>query len=214
MVAIDIADLTAEPSVAEPSVAERRVVDATLRCIARFGVGKTTLDDVAAEAGCSRATVYRLFPGGKDRLLDAVVLHETARFAAGLTDALAGTGDIEDLLVSGVGFAARHLAEHEALQFLLAYEPELILPMIAFRQMDLLLAAASDLAAPHIAPHVGEGQAARAGEWLARIVVSYLVAPSAGFDLTDPESIRRLVRAHVLPGLTPFLRGEQLRVDN
>ncbi len=80
--------------------------------------------------------------------------------------------------------------------------------------MDVLLACAADLAAPHLAPYVVEREAARAGEWLARIVVSYLVAPSAGFDLTDPESIRRLVRAHVLPGLAPFLRGEHHRVVN
>jgi AcrR family transcriptional regulator len=209
MVAIDIADLTAETS-----LAERRVVDATLRCIARFGVAKTTLDDVATEAGCSRATVYRLFPGGKDRLLEAVVVHETARFAGGLTEALSGAGDIEDLLVAGVGFAARHLEQHAALQFLLAYEPELILPLIAFRHMDVLLATAADIAAPHLAAHVGKGEAVRAGEWLARIVVSYLIAPSAGFDLADPDSIRRLVRAHVLPGLAPFLRGEHHRVVN
>ena len=49
-----------------------RVLDATLTCIARVGVAKTTLDDVAREAGCSRATVYRYFPG-KQPLLDAVV---------------------------------------------------------------------------------------------------------------------------------------------
>ena len=202
MVAIDIADATAE----------RPVIDATLRCIARFGVGKTTLDDVASEARCSRATVYRLFPGGKDRLLEAVVLHETARFAAGLRDAVAGIDDVEELLVAGVGYAARHLKHHDALQFLLAYEPELILPLICFRQLDVLLAIATDLAGPHLAPYVGEGEAARAGEWLARIVVSYLVAPSSGFDLTDPDSVHRLVRAHVLPGLAPFLRGEHHHV--
>src|SRR5882672_11185259 len=117
---------------------EARIADAALRCIGRWGIAKTTLDDVATEAGCSRATVYRLFPGGKERLLEAVVVHETARFAAGLNDALAGAADLEDLLVAGVGFAARDLEQHDALQFLLAYEPELILPLIAFRQMDVL----------------------------------------------------------------------------
>lgn len=206
MPVIDLPDVTAED----------RVVDATLRCIARFGVGKTTLDDVAAEAGCSRATVYRLFPGGKERLLPAVVIREAARFAAGLADALTevDTGGLEDVLVAGISFAARRLRQHDALQFLLAYEPELILPRIAFRHMDAVLAHAADLAAPHLARFVGAGEAARAGEWLARIVVSYLVAPSPSFDLTDPQSVRRLVRAHVLPGLTPFLREEHHRVVN
>jgi len=31
-------------------------------------------------------------------------------------------------------------------------------------------------------------------------------------DLTDPDSVHRLVRAHVLPGLAPFLRGEHHHV--
>ncbi|MEA2588672.1 MAG: hypothetical protein QOH66_1599, partial [Actinomycetota bacterium] len=48
---------------------EQRVIDAALRCIARWGIAKTTLDDIAREASCSRATIYRLFPGGKDALL-------------------------------------------------------------------------------------------------------------------------------------------------
>ena len=39
---------------------ELRLVDAVLRCISRWGVAKTTLDDVAREAGCSRATVAKI----------------------------------------------------------------------------------------------------------------------------------------------------------
>jgi AcrR family transcriptional regulator len=34
-----------------------RVLDAALACVARVGVAKTTLDDVAKEAGCARASV-------------------------------------------------------------------------------------------------------------------------------------------------------------
>src|SRR6266851_644407 len=75
----------AGPAVSPPAI---RMVDATLRCIARWGVAKTTLDDVAREAGCSRATVYRLFPGGKDGLLDAVARTETERFFACLADGI------------------------------------------------------------------------------------------------------------------------------
>ena len=34
---------------------QNRVIAATLRCMARWGITKTTLDDVAREAGLSRA---------------------------------------------------------------------------------------------------------------------------------------------------------------
>ena len=56
------------------------ILDATAACIARFGLGKTTLDDVAKAAGCSRATVYRLFPG-KQQLLGAYVAVRRAPWA-------------------------------------------------------------------------------------------------------------------------------------
>ncbi len=71
---------------------EERITAAALRCIARWGVAKTTLDDVAREAGCSRATIYRLFPGGKDSLVTAVAEAEVARFFAGLGARLAAAG--------------------------------------------------------------------------------------------------------------------------
>ena len=48
-------------------------------CLAHQGTAKTTVDDIAREAGISRATVYRVFPGGKGEILAAVVDTEMAR---------------------------------------------------------------------------------------------------------------------------------------
>jgi AcrR family transcriptional regulator len=191
MAAIDVRDSTAED----------RILDAALRCIARWGASKTTLDDVARDAGCSRATVYRLFPGGKDNLLEALLVSEMGRFFERLTEAVAGIDDLEDLLVTGIVTAGRALLDHEALQFLLAHEPEVVLPRIAFRNLDAVLGVVSQFAAPFLAPHVGADEALRAAEWLARIVLSYTMVPSQWGDVSDEASIRRLVRTFVLPGL-------------
>jgi AcrR family transcriptional regulator len=181
---------------------EQRVVDAALRCIARWGIAKTTLDDVAREASCSRATIYRLFPGGKDALLDAIVQAELTSFFGALSQRLADAGDdLEELLVRGICFAASSLHTHEALQFVLAYEPEVILPRVAFKQADRMLAVIVPFAVPYLVPHVGEEEAPGAAEWLARIVLSYTLAPAAGVDVGDESSVRRLVRTFVLPGL-------------
>src|SRR5438309_8202453 len=106
---------------------EQRVIDAALRCAARWGIGKTTLDDVAREASCSRATIYRLFPGGKDSLLDAMTRLELGRFYDGLARCLDEAAGLEDLLVSGITYASRALDRHEALRFVLAHEPEVVL---------------------------------------------------------------------------------------
>lgn len=181
---------------------EARIIEAALRCIARWGVAKTGLDDIAREAGVSRATVYRLFPGGKDTLLDAVVASELERFFAELGARLEAAGDLEDLLVAGIATASRELTGHAALQFLLAHEPEQVLPHVAFGHFDVVLGAAAAFLAPWLAPHTGADLAPRAGEWVTRLVLSYTLSPSASFDFTDEADARRFVRAYLLPGLT------------
>ena len=58
------------------------------------GVTKTTLDDVAREAGCSRATVYRTFPGGKEEVVAAVVDTEVARLFSAIAVAMGAAESI------------------------------------------------------------------------------------------------------------------------
>lgn len=190
-----------------PTAPRQRVIDATLRCIARWGLAKTTFDDVAREAGCSRATVYRLFPGGKDALVEAVAASEIGRFFAALDARLHETETLEDLLVAGITEAARAIERHQALQFLLAHEPEAVLPHFAFRSGDAVLATARAFAAPYLARHLPAGEAPQAAEWVARIVLSYTSCPADTVDLADEASVRRLVRSFVLPGLVSHQQG-------
>jgi AcrR family transcriptional regulator len=58
-------------SVAELSPQHERIIDAAERCFDRWGAAKTSIDDVANEAGLSRATVYRYF-GNRSELITAV----------------------------------------------------------------------------------------------------------------------------------------------
>jgi AcrR family transcriptional regulator len=180
---------------------EQRVVDAVLRCIARWGVAKTTLDDIAREAGLSRATVYRLFPGGKDALLQAVATSEVRRFLRAVGSRFDEADSLEELLVAGINEAGHHLTTHAALQYLLLHEPETVLPSFAFSAMDAVLRAVSDFTAPYLARYIPAEGAPRAAEWVGRIVISYVTCPADGVDLANEQSVRRLVRAFVLPGL-------------
>ena len=188
------------PAAVALSAQEERIVDAALRCFARWGVAKTTFDDVAREAGYSRATVYRFFPGGKDGLLDAVVEAEVARAFVVLGTRLAAATDLEDLLVGGMTTGARLIEGHKPLQFLLANEPEVVLPRISFHEADHVLRRVSAFAAPYIERWV-DVDPHRAAEWVARIVLSYVCSPSPTVDMTDEASVRSLVQAFVLPGL-------------
>jgi AcrR family transcriptional regulator len=181
------------------------LIDAAMRCVARWGVTKTSLDDVAREAGCSRATVYRAFPGGKDALFDAAVRTEVARFLDRIAEHVRGATNLEDALTAAIVEAGRTLKGHAALQYLLTHEPELVLPHLAFRRLDALLAAVRHHGAPLLARFTRAGgdddEAGRIAEWAARITLSYTLSPADGVDTADEGSVRRLVRTYVLPGV-------------
>ena len=180
---------------------EERILDAALVCIARWGLGKTGLDDVAREAGLSRATVYRAFPGGKDAVVEAVCRTEVDRFFAAVGDRLARAGTLEDALVAGMTEAGTRIASHRALRTVVSFEPQEILPLLAFGRMDQVLAACTAFATPHLARFLDETTAARVAEWAARVVISYLSWPAVDVDLADEGSARHLVRQLFLPAL-------------
>jgi hypothetical protein len=136
-----------------------------------------------------------------------VAASEVSRFFVALAGRLDDTDTLEDLLVVGIAESARHLQRHAALQFLLAHEPEAVLPHFAFRSADAVLATVRAFAAPYLARHIGPDEAPGAAEWVARIVLSYTSCPADGVDLADEESVRRLVGAFVLPGLESHQQG-------
>jgi AcrR family transcriptional regulator len=178
---------------------EVRVLDATLACVARVGVGKTTLDDVAREAGCARATVYRYYPG-KQPLLHAVVAREVDRLAAEVTAAAAAADDLGGAAGAVLTTGARFLLEHAALRCVLTVEPEVLLPHISFARGDDMLAVAASRLAPSFTRFLDAEHALRLSEWLVRIGLSYLCSPEAA-DMLDAERVRALVDDFVLPGL-------------
>jgi AcrR family transcriptional regulator len=53
--------------------ARRRLAAAAARCIVRRGTGRIAMDDVAAEAGVSRATVYRYYRTREDLILGVML---------------------------------------------------------------------------------------------------------------------------------------------
>lgn len=192
------------PAAAPPaSDLECRILDAALVLVARWGVAKTSLADIAQEARCGRATVYRTFPGGKAQVFTALAHREIRTFQARLTRQLDEAASLEDALVSAIEESAAWVGGHEALQFILAHEPGLVLPYLGFNQVDRLYAAAARFAGPHLVRFVDVEQAPWAVEWVVRLVTSYLFAPAEGVNLADREDVRRLVRTYLLPALAP-----------
>jgi AcrR family transcriptional regulator len=165
-------------------------------------MAKTTMDDVAQEAGVSRATLYRAFPGGRDEVLDATVVWEVGRFFHRVSLAL-GPEDLDPAAVLERGLrAAREAFEHhELLQELLRQEADQLLPSLA-TVMPLVQQALADWYRPRLeaVPLRPGVDADMAADLVARMVLSYLGTPGR-WDLTDAAQVHLLVEDHLLAAI-------------
>jgi AcrR family transcriptional regulator len=179
-----------------------RVYAGAYRCVSRFGLAKTTVDDVARASGVSRATIYRLFPGGREQLMRETVGWEMDRFFVRLASAVADAPDLETRLVRGLSFAHRAVVEHEVLQKVLATEPETLLPLMTIEQhrvLGFIVAYLRPLleqerAAGRLRSGVDVGAAA---DYIARMLLSLIGTPGR-WDLDDPGSVTSLVGDELL----------------
>jgi AcrR family transcriptional regulator len=182
-----------------PSATELRVLDAAKSCCEKWGIDKVTIDDIAAAAGVSRATLYRMFPGGKDVLFDALRVRELEDFFIRLTAGLEGVTELEDVLVRSVVLATIELRQDDHLALMLASEPGHTLSNLTVDGLPRIIRMAALFLTPKVEPYLDRATAARMVELLSRLVISYFLAPSEHVDLGDDDSARLFIRTHILP---------------
>ena len=177
-----------------------RILDASLVLVARWGVGKTSLADVAKEAGCSRATVYRAFPGGKQHLFHALGHRELTTYLQGVIDVVDAADDLRrrrDPTASW--WPPGSSAAHDAAQFIVQHEHDLMLPFLGFKQADVLYRQVSVAIGPHLERFVPPDRAEWLCEWVTRLFTSYQFNPDPSVDLVVVADARALVETFVLP---------------
>jgi AcrR family transcriptional regulator len=181
------------------------VLVGTYECVARFGLSKTTIDDVARASGVSRATIYRIFPGGRDQLLRETVGWEMNRFFARLAEEVADASDFATRLERALAFARRAVLEHAVLQKVLADEPDVLLPLLTLEQ-HRVLGYIRDYLGPLLGAEEDAGRLVAgidrdaAADHVARLLLSLIGTPGR-WDLADPEQVRALVRDELLGGI-------------
>ncbi len=177
------------------------VIEAALTIIADRGLRGSALDSIASECGCSRATLYRLFPGGRDTILAAIVSTETARLFSAIASSMLPAANVSEAISAGIYEAACFLEGHRALQKLLKNEPDAILPFLAFDGFESMLDQVAAFARPFLERWIDKEAAKRVVLWSARLTVSYLLCPAEGIDLTDRNTVTRLVNTYIMPGV-------------
>ena len=165
---------------------------------------RVTVDDIAAEAGISRATLYRLFPGGKDVLYQALNARETQVFFTRLNDHVDAADTLEDLIVSVMVEATQALRNDEHLQVMLASRPDEIVYSLTFADQPRIIEVATAFLAPLVAPFLDTDRSPQLAEWLVRVVLSYFFTPSNHVDLADRDSATSFARDFVLPAFEPI----------
>ncbi len=176
-------------------------MEATLACIAQGGMKGFTVEDVAQEAGLSRATLYRYFPGGREQLVGETVTWEVGRFFTRLAEAIDGSPDFRARLERGLTFAHRALREHEAFQRAMASDQGEIQARLA-GIAPIVVGVIRSYLEPLLAQEaLVEGVTpAEAADHLARLVGS-LIVDEGSWDLGDPTEVRELVDRWLLSGI-------------
>jgi len=178
------------------------ILDATKVAIERWGVERLTIHDVCEAAKVSRATLYRAFPGGKEVLLEALRVRELELFFTTLRAHAEGETTLEDTIVRCMVVATSELRNDQHLALMLAAEPGEVATQLTVQGVPRIVRVATAYLTPLLEPYLSRKDAADLVEVLARMVISYFLAPSSRFDFTNEHQARAFVRAHV-----PFTQG-------
>lgn len=90
----------APKSISEESSDMLRLIEAAVRCIEKYGVDKTYIDDIAREAGLSRSTAYRICRS-RQEILERVAQSRISAMEITLREKIGKYRSLGDALVHG-----------------------------------------------------------------------------------------------------------------
>jgi AcrR family transcriptional regulator len=173
-------------------------LDATARCFVRYGVRRTSVQDVAQELGVNRATVYRQVGTVEQQAMLLLIrdAHRLLTALPGWVDGPIGPQTVIDLVATVV----RRAREHPVLAKVLADEPDLVGTYVT-RDSAALIELVTGMLRPLLDAAVASGAIARRdpvvlAEWLVRNTVSLILTPPS-------VELERYLAEILLPALTP-----------
>ena len=182
-----------------------RLLAAAVACAERSGVRGFSLEDVATQAGVSRTTLYRHFPGGRAQLVEQAATWEIARFWGRLADAVEHLPTLEDKLAAGLVIGRKVMGRSQILANLL--DPELRELIEAVQPSEPIIhGVLRDYLADQLRLEAAAGRLRgdvdldAAADYLMRMTLSWM-SSTAGADLADEDRARRVVRTQFLAGV-------------
>ncbi|MEU5843922.1 helix-turn-helix domain-containing protein [Rhodococcus sp. NPDC047139] len=168
------------------------ILAATIRCLSHHGLERTTVADVATEAGVGRATVFRRFDT-KEELLTRAFAWELDQLVARFHSVIDSIGNPYERAVEWIVEAVRTVRNHpvarrfvdDGVAISVLHDPQITTLLLTSVRHEL------DLTAQRTGV---EFDTATAAEIVSRFFVSVWLAPDLGSATADDEGVRRMAR--------------------
>jgi AcrR family transcriptional regulator len=190
---------------ADNAEARQQILAAAESVIARYGVSKTTMDDIGKQAGVSRPTVYRYF-GDRDNLLAALIERRTRMLFDRARDYIFGFESFTEQLVEGLLYLIDHGRRDPIVRILVG--PEYLgvtSPIVNGSALAAELTA--EMWEPVLKRALRRGEirsdldVMAVGQWLA--VVQFILVGRGDVTGADDPGLREMLKTFVLPAFMP-----------
>jgi AcrR family transcriptional regulator len=164
-------------------LATDQILDAAEKLFTEHGPDAVGMNDIAATAGCSRATLYRYFDN-REALRTAYVHREAHRLHDAIKDQLTGIDEPRQRLIAGLTITLRSVRRSSALaSWFASTAPPIGAEVAEHSEVISALAAGFVDSLGFGEPETVE----RRARWLVRIITSLLMFP--GRDASDEAAM-------------------------
>lgn len=182
------------------------VLNAAKACYLRLGVAKTTAADIAAEAGISRATVYRRFPSHEDIFI-AVLARESLEMGELCSARLKGIEDPTEHVVEGMLIVLDEIPRRPLHAHLFREEasPWVINQTMPAEKLNSICSSMlGDMPGLRLLPpNQSRRELEFLSEWILRTLISYAMVPSQ--SARNRDEMRQLLRSMLGPTVSAIL---------
>lgn len=188
----------------DSEAAQAHFIDAAEACFERYGVVKTTMEDIAKGAGVSRPTVYRHF-ADRDSLLLAVVMRRSRSLIGKAQAFMRQHERFEDQLVEGLLFMVKIGRKDPFIRLLVSPE-HLDMAQQLLGATEAVVDLTQELWEPILAEAAAGGELnpdldrREIARWLTHVKLIMV----GRFDLAvDEDEIRNMLRIFLAPAFLP-----------
>jgi AcrR family transcriptional regulator len=187
----------------DTEAAQTHFLDAAEACFERYGVGKTTMEDIARMAGVSRPTVYRHF-ADRESLILGVVMRRARSLISKVQAFIRRQDTFEDQLVEGLAFLVQTGRKDPFVRLLV--NPQHLDTAQRMLSADAIVDLTLEMWEPILASAAERGELNPAldfraiAHWLSHVELILV----GRFDLaTDDAEVRAMLRTFLAPAFLP-----------